>query len=228
MIVSLIMAIAYLLIAIYILGSFVKKEDNFYTSLNMMYGFFLLFLVFLTQFFVYLFKLDNYSLNTTIVSLNVAAIFFIIYSSGSIKFVSNEVDGIKSSNFKKKVIQIIFYNTITATIIIFMYNFSSPSNDFGTTTPIVFVETKLTVLHMTTILIQMLIIALHIPNIKEYKLIRIGIYVHCVRLLLNMFNACCPTLVIEITSSVVSLISMPIFVFAFRNIYKKQKGLPLQ
>ncbi len=224
MFITFIMAIAYLFIAIFIFKSFVKKKEDFHTSLNMMYGFFLLFIVFFMEFIILVFKIESYVLSVSTVALNITAIYFIVYSSMSIKSVSKEIDG-NSLISRRKYLTFIFYIILSITIFAFIYLFANPSNKTGVPEPILFEEKKLITAHMTIVIIQLLIILFHIPSIKEYKWLRIGIVFHIVRLIFNILSAYCDITIFKTITIISGTISMSIFVAAFKSIYKHQKNL---
>lgn len=210
------LTIVYLFIAAFILKSFVHKEDNFYVSLNMFYGFALVFLTFLINAIMLFYDITNYSLSTSIVSINITGLFLIFNASTRIRSIITDSPNIT----RRKILNTLFLTAMSATI--FFFSYITTDVVHTTISPILFESNLLNVYYMSTVILLLLLITFHIPGFKEYFYIRIGTLVHVFSLIIYIADLYVPY-DLSLTSRTVSVLSLVIWFFAFKKLYDIKK-----
>ena len=210
------MAVVYLAITIFIFKSFVKKDFNFYVSLNLFFGFFLVFITFFSNLIMIIFNINSYPISAGIISLDIAGMFLIFSATTRIRSVIEENPNL----IRRKILNVLFLSVMSTVIFMFSYNYASIETIM--ITPILFQKNILNVQYMITLIVLLTLMFFHIPKFKEYFYIRIGIFSMILRLFSNIINIYIPQ-DLEMYSSILGILSLITWGIAFYNLYKAKR-----
>ncbi len=200
LIVKLITSFIYLMLFIISFKSFIIKKDfRFYVSLNISYSFFLWFIISTVKLFV-IPEAIYYSL----IPLDFFALFLLLHSTAKIRSALTE----HSILLRRKLFNILYL--LISTTAVFILGNRLFSGDIASIILVKDIVNFFLIMFMN----------IHIPSFKEYKYLKIGIFLISIKYFIAMLGHFFvqPALA-EYLITFLPVIALPIFLWHLRNLY---------
>ena len=200
LVVNLITSFIYLMLFIISFRSFLIKEDfRFHVSLNISYSFFLWFIISTVKIFV-IPEAIYYSL----ISLDFYALFLLFHSTTKIRSALTEYPIL----IRRKLFNIMFL--LTASVSVFFLGNRMFAGDISSVILIKDIANFFLVLLMN----------IHLPSFKEYKYLKIGIFIISFKYFIAMMgHFFSQPAFAEILMTFLPVIALPIFLWHLHNLY---------
>jgi len=203
-IINLLTSFIYLILFIISFKSFfIKKDFRFYVSLNISFSFFLWFVISIIKLFN-ISEIVYYSL----IPLDFYALFLLFHSVTKIKSILTE----QPILIRRKILNIFYLLLASITTFYIGYNLFSSNI-------ILIILTKNIINFLLTILIF-----IHLPSFKEYKYLKIGIFIISFKYLIAIIGFFFNLTIINYLIIFLPIIALPIFLYYIYNIYSKSNN----